>query len=76
MEASSGSPITSGSRTTVTNDIFSGTKVRNARRWLPFWEAGIMSPEAWLSPRRYFFLDWQSGDLSKGLSVRSHRGLY
>lgn len=30
MEASSGSPITSGARAAVTNDIFSDTKIRNA----------------------------------------------
>lgn len=46
MEASSQGSTVPGAGTTVTSDIFSSTKVRNTRSWLPFQAAGIVAPEA------------------------------
>lgn len=74
MEASCDGPAASGVRTTVTNDIFSSTKVRNARNWLPSRQQELCLLRPGCHQADIFFPSG-SRDLGKSLGVRNHCGL-
>lgn len=61
VEALSDGPTASGARATVANDIFSDTKVRNARSWLPSRRQESSLPRPGCHHADNFFLSGRQG---------------